>query len=238
MKPTRRITDRGLRGVLAPDTLGSAPVSSLSNKSIGVDAIKKLWIANFCYSIASSTSIESWLAQRDPFRAVGIWHSRPFSLVRCPKILEFADFYEAHVESQVRPILQKHHINTAAISLSRRGCSNRPLTEIDYPHTLLVNTRDEYPDTWTSAAQEIQEAFWHAGIPNQEIEVEICKPDKIKYMVSHVFAVYADFLEDVESVKQGIVDEVTALCGLAWSSIAFPSGARNSTALQRSCRPS
>lgn len=180
-----------------------------------------LWIANSCYFIASPISIEAWLAQRDPFRAVGIGHSRPFPLVYRPITPEFADLYEARVEGQVRPILEKHAITIAGISLSRRGRSNKPLTEIDYPHTLRVNTRDEYPDTWISAAQEIQEVFLHAGMPTEEIEVEIRNPSKMKYMVSHVFAVDAGFLEDIESVKQRIVDEVTALCGLAWSSIAF-----------------
>lgn len=180
-----------------------------------------LWIANSCYSIASPISIEAWLAQRDPFRAVGIGHSRPFPLVYRPTTQEFADLYEARVEGQVRPILEKHAITIAGISLSRCGRSDKPLTEIGYPHTLLVITRDQYPDTWISAAQEIQEVFLHAGMPTEEVEVEIRNPNKMKYMVSHVFAVDAGFLEDMESVKQRIVDEVTALCGLAWSSIAF-----------------
>lgn len=40
-------------------------------------------------------------------------------------------------------------------------------------------------------------------------------------MVSHVFAVDATFLEDIQSVEQGIADQIMALCGIAWSSIAF-----------------
>lgn len=242
MKSTRRKTDRGLRG--SDESHDPAVVSSVSNNSIDVDTVETLWIANFCLSRAEPPSVEAWLAKRDPFPPVGIEHSRPFPLMRFPFIREFAYFYEAHVESQVRPILEKHHINIAAINLSRRGGSNKPLTEIDYPHTLLVKARDDsllkkrqdwrqreaqrqpaehkisltssitgifeafhlafsppiflaktspksrqstkaghlamfrhtesrredYSDTWTSAAQEIQEAHRHAGIPNEEIE--------------------------------------------------------------------
>lgn len=40
-------------------------------------------------------------------------------------------------------------------------------------------------------------------------------------MVSHIFAVDANFLEDIQSVKQGIADQIMGLCGIAWSSIAF-----------------
>lgn len=105
--------------------------------------------------------------------------------------------------------------------MSRRGASNRPSTEIDYPHTLSIQTLDEHPVTWTRAAQEIQDACRHAGIPNDKIEIEIQNPAKMKYMVSDVFSVDPSFLEDVESAKQYIVNDVTALCGLEWSSIAF-----------------
>lgn len=43
----------------------------------------------------------------------------------------------------------------------------------------------------------------------------------MKYMVSHVFSVDPAFLKNVESIKQSIVNDITALCGLEWSSIAF-----------------
>lgn len=40
-------------------------------------------------------------------------------------------------------------------------------------------------------------------------------------MISHVFFRIAAFFKDVKSAKQSIMDDVTALCGLHWSSIAF-----------------
>lgn len=198
MQSTKRNTDRGLRG------------SDESNHS--------------GYASATSTapnSIESWLARRDQFRAVGVGHARPFPLKLRPCAQELAHHYQAHVQSQVQPILGKYNINFNSIGLYQRFGWNESLPGTQPLHSLLVRTKDENPDTWEKAANELQDAFRHADIPSEQIEIEIFNPFKMNYNVSHAFLVEKTVLDEATAVKPIIVNQVAALCGKDWSSIAF-----------------
>lgn len=198
MQPTKPNTDRGLRD------------SDESNNS--------------GYASATSTapnSIESWLARRDQFRVVGVGHARPFPLKLRPCAPRLAQHYQAHVQSQVQPILGKYKINFNSIGLYQRVGWNESLPGTEPLHSLLIRTKDENPDTWEKAANELQEVFRHADIPSEQIEIEIFNPFKMNYNVSHAFSVDKSVLDEAKAVKPIILNQVAALCGKDWSSIAF-----------------
>lgn len=198
MQPTKRNTDRGLRGSDEGHDSGYASATS-----------------------TAPNSIESWLARRDQFRVVGIGHARPFPLKARPCDPQFAAHYQAHVQSQVQPILGKHNINWSSIVVYQRLGWNESLPGTDPLHSLLVPTRDENPDTWEKAANELQEVFRQADIPSEQIEIEIYNPFKMKHNVSHAFSVEEAVLNEAKAIKPIIVNEVAALCGGEWSSIGF-----------------
>lgn len=68
---------------------------------------------------------------------------------------------------------------------------------------------------------ELQDVFRHAGVPDEDIEVEMFNPWRMKLNISHVFLVEQNFMNQVTAVESTIINDVAALCGQYGSTIAF-----------------
>lgn len=124
------------------------------------------------------------------------------------------------MRSQVDHILRNFDI-PASISLYRRFINDDVTDEDGALHTLLISTNDKSPARWETVAYDIQKIFRDKGVADDEIEVEICNPRRMRYNISNVLPDNPHLISAMEALKPNIITVISTLCKQEGSSIAF-----------------
>lgn len=175
-------------------------------------------------------TIEEWCASKDKFRVVAHGFSRPFLNVhRDPGNTPLYRFYNSNVAPQIRTILARYDIYKYSMNFHRLPETCVPEYFTDPPNlvyhtnqvTLLIQTESEDSSNWKILAEEIFSIFVNGGFSKDQVQVEICNPQRLNYYISSILDDDDYTLAACQSVRSELLDQIRTYCSSAWSSVAF-----------------
>ncbi|EZF35459.1 hypothetical protein H109_04366 [Trichophyton interdigitale MR816] len=169
-----------------------------------------------------TTTIEHWVASRDPFRiAAGSQLPMPLRSKRIRANIEWEDIYKRDIHPGIPEILTKYGLSLGVDTLDRV----QPWDDsYEMKDVITITTHDASPrKDWQDAADTVL-ALVKEKVPtdvSHPIQVEIINLDKMYQDVSSPLPNDRSIVGPLEQVKDRIVEEVQVSMQGAWLSIAF-----------------
>jgi hypothetical protein len=165
-------------------------------------------------------TIENWVAMKEPFRVVAYGLPMAFPVQRFHHSdTELMNVYETSVRPRVAQVLAQYNISSYVQNLDFLGPRHE---KSKAKETLVVDTTDTNTSSWAAAASAILALFpANRAMTMASIQVEI-RNSKLMYCdVSKVLPDDQGLIGALSSIREQVLDIVSASFGGAWSSIAY-----------------